>query len=159
MLLRRRQPRIPVTAPAMFPPVIALIGACLAVMGSRWPVATMPMGDTVLGDASQAATWAVRAGAALVVAGLLLSRRWRWLAWAGWILAATALLFAAHDLWSQIIDLKQRVSEAGDPEMMRMIEQTLDKAGLRAGTACLAGGLILQFAALMMARPKPGRPA
>ena len=137
----------------MFPPVIVLIGACLVVMGSRWPVATMPMGDTVLGDASQIATWAVRAGAAFAVVGLMLNGRWRWLAWAGWIITAAALAYVAQDLWLQIVDLKRKAAEAGDPDMMRMIEQTLDKTRFRPGAAYLAGGLILQLVALLI-RPK-----
>jgi hypothetical protein len=140
----------------MFPPLVVLVGTCLVVLGSRWPVATMPMGDTVLGDASQIATWVVRAGAALVVAGLILNRRWRWVAWFGWIITAVALIYVAQNLWMQIAALKQQA--AGDPDMMRMVEQTLEKTRLRPGAAYLAGGLILQLFALMF-RPKTRGPA
>ena len=141
----------------MFPPLLVLVGACLVVVGSRWPVATMPMGDTVLGDASQIATWAVRAGAALVVGGLIVNRRWRWVAWCGWIITAAALVYVAQDLWTQIAALKRQAAEAGDPELVRMVEQTLDKTHLRPGTAYLAGGLILQFIALAI-HPKARGP-
>ena len=133
----------------MIPPILALIGACLVVFGAREPLAHMPMGDTSLADASQWVTWTVRAAAVVVL--LFVAVRIRWPGWLAWIIAIGALAYVGNHLWSQIAELKR--SAAGDPDMLRFVEKTLDGTRLLPGSVYLAGGLLVQLLALII-RPR-----
>lgn len=125
----------------MFPPFILLIGACLVTVGSRWPVLHMPVLDDLnLMEMHRTAAWTVCIASALAVPFAWLGRRA--LALLAVFVSAAALIYLFSELFSKLSEMKQ----AG---MLEDVEKVMRGTRIKSGAVSVAGGLLLQFIALM----------
>ena len=141
--------------PPFFRFVLALMGACFVVWGSKGDFLNIPgLGPIQLFDFKRDAAWAFIAAAVAIVPLTLLSRRaFAWLAWA---CAVGILSFILTSLWNKTQSTLASIEES-NKEMVSMgfaptkVDLSFSNV-VRSGSVQVAGGLVIQFVGLCLKR-------